>query len=386
MKNRSILIFIILINIFINTSCWNYKEINEKLIVAGVTVDYDDITKKVIISVEISKPELIGNRIEISSEVLQEKGDTVFEVVRSLISTAGMKLFWSHTKVIIFSENVLKHEEIFLSAIDFFSRDAECRDDIWILLSSEKNAYEIFKAKVDIERIVSYHLESIIKNEKNFSKFHATRLYELIDNLSIKGIEPTIPTVDTEKFEDKIIARIFGTSILKGTKKVGWLNGNESKTFLTIINKLNGGTINVNQKVRNEIIPIALEIFKNKTKIEPKFENDTITMIIDVKTTVNINEVGTEKDFINGENFKKLKSDGEKLIEKNIINLIKKVQRNYNSDIFGFGLIIEREMPDVWKELKPKWDYEFKNVKVIVNSELNIRGSALRSKTIKIGE
>lgn len=386
--NKKIIIFIIVIvlNLLINTGCWNYSEIDDKVIVSGAAVDYDKENEKLILTIEAVKPIMKGMQTEIQSEVLSMKGKNFFDAARNFVAVTGKKLFWSHAKVIIMSEDIINNEELFLSVLDFLSRDAETRDDLWLLLYKGKKAMRVWDTDVKVNNVTSFHLDDMMKNDKSYSKFIAIPLWEFIDNLAYEGINPTLPTVDVVDYQDKVICRTYGTAVFKGAKKIGWLNGSDSKTFLMIIDKLKGGTYVVNEKVSGEIVPIALEIFNNKTKIKPVQSGDTITMKIETKTTVNINDVGTEKDFIAEEGMKKLKKDGEKLIEKDILDLIKKVQKEYKSDIFGFGGIIEREMPSLWKEISSNWDQVFPNLKIDVNSELDIRGSALRSKTIKTGE
>lgn len=381
-----ILIFIILFSSFITSGCWNYKEINEKIIVAGVAIDYDEIKEKMILTVEIVKPTLIGKKTEINSEILQIEGENFFDAIRDFITISGNKLFWSHAKVIIFSDAIVKKEDMFLSALDLLSRDADTRDDMWVFLSKEEKAYKIWESQIKVQNIISFHIDDTMKNESGISKFRSVQLYELIDNLAYEGIQPTLPTIDIIDYEGKTISRVYGTAVFKGTKNVGWLNGEQSKFFLMVSDKLKGGTLVVEEKDGSKIIPIGLEIFDNKTKIKPIYKDGNITMKIDIKTTANINEIGTETDFINEKGLKKLKKSGDKLIEDEVENLIKFVQNEYSSDIFGFGSIIERELPKVWKDIKSNWNDEFKNLKISVNSDLNIRGSALRSKTIKLGE
>lgn len=386
--NKKIIIFIIVIviNLLVNTGCWNYSEIDDKIIVAGAAVDYDKENDKLILTIEAVKPIMKGMQTEIQAEILKMEGENFFDAARNFIAVTGKKIFWSHAKVIIMSEDIINNEELFLSVLDFLSRDAETRDDLWLFLYKGEKAMEVWDTDLKIQSITSFHLDDMMKNDKSYSKFKSIPLWEFIDNLAYEGINATLPTVDVVDYQGKVICRTYGTAVFKGPKKIGWLNGSDSKTFLMVIDKLKGGTLVVNEKVESEIVPIALEIFNNKTKIKPVQSGETITMKIETETTANINDVGTEEDFIAEEGMNKLKKDGEKLIEKSILDLIKKVQMEYKSDIFGFGGIIEREMPSLWKEISSNWDEVFPNLKIDVKSELIIRGSALRSKTIKTGE
>ena len=52
---------------------------------------------------------------------------------------------------------------------------------------------------------------------------------------------------------------------------------------------------------------------------------------------------------------------------------IKKVQEDYQSDIFGFGEVIHRANPKAWKQLESNWDQEFSTLEVSVKVDAKIR-------------
>jgi spore germination protein KC len=73
-----------------------------------------------------------------------------------------------------------------------------------------------------------------------------------------------------------------------------------------------------------------------------------------------------------------------KELQKNILSVIKKVQQDYHSDIFGFGEIIFENMPKTWTELDKDWEREFSDLEVVVNSTVIIESSAQNSRSIQI--
>jgi spore germination protein KC len=82
--------------------CWNYREIDELAMVAGVAVD-KCADGQYEITVEI--PEMMGDReSKTKSKVLSGQGRSMLDAVRNIISVSGKKLYWAHTKVIILSK------------------------------------------------------------------------------------------------------------------------------------------------------------------------------------------------------------------------------------------------------------------------------------------
>jgi len=383
---RYLLISIIIVALSIS-GCWNYSEINDKRIVAGAAVDYDKEKDMMELTVELVKPVMRQAQTLMERETFESLGGNLFNAIRNLISETGKKIFWSHAKVLILHEDLVKEKDKFLSVIDFIKRDAETRDDIMLLISREKTAKEILKTNVKVYDIISFHLEDMLQNYKSISKYRSVPLWKFVDELSSEGISATLPTVETGTYNKKDISQIYGTAVFKGAKIVGWLNGMETKGFLFAIDEIKGGTVVVDEvKVTKPPIDITLEIIRSLTKVKPLYRDEKLTMKVDIKTTVNINEIDGSVDFMDEKNLEAIEKSGENGIKKMVEHVIKKVQEEYKSDIFGFGAAISRDMPDLWKNIKSDWDNIFSKLDVEVNADLKIRGSALRSKTIKIGD
>lgn len=378
---KYMLCFLILLIVSTLVGCWNYGEINDFSIAVGTGVDYDKKRDKMILTTEVIYPMVSNGETKLEPEIIKSEGQNFFDAIRNMIQTTGKKVFWAHAKVFVISEEVAKNEKVLISIIDMIKRDENFRDDIFIMFFKGKNAGNVFKSDALVQDIITFQIDDIIKNKKGVEKYYPIQLWEFVDNLASDGIAATLPTVSVSKYKDKKVVEVYGTEVFKGIKPIGWLNGEETKAFLFIIDKLEGGTL----VVEIEGTKIALEIFKNKTSVEPIYENGKLTMNIHTKTVVNINELETQIDFTSEKGRGLIKKEAEALIENKIKKIIYKVQKEYGSDIFGFGNMVEREYPKLWRENKEKWDEIFKDLDIQVKSEIEIRGSALRSKPIKVG-
>ncbi|MBF8984067.1 Ger(x)C family spore germination protein [Lutibacter sp. B2] len=375
-----ILVFIIFINSVFITGCWNYREIEQMAIVSGLAIDKKG--DKYEITVEVINPES-GQGLKMNPNMYTAEGNTIFDAVRNMITTVGKKLYWSHAKVIVVSENVAK--EGVLSVLDFITRDGETRSNIWLLVSKEKTAKEVLRGKSEVDESLAFHIEDMLNIEQSISKYHGVELWNFINDLSNEGIAPTLPIVRKFKTYEEIVPKVFGTAVFKKDKMVGSLTGQETKKMLMIKDQLKGGLIVV-RNIGEEGINVSLEVLKSKTKVKSEVIDHDIVMNIQVKMDVEIGEIAGDEDFISKKGREKLKKEAEGFIKKDIEYVIKKVQREYQSDIFGFGSIIQREMPDLWKKIKQDWTEIFSNLETKVSVEVNIKGSALTSKPIKIGD
>ncbi|MCT4605162.1 MAG: Ger(x)C family spore germination protein [Marinisporobacter sp.] len=379
---KKILLAMLLFWVSIFSGCWNYSEINDFSIAVGTGVDYDKKRDKLLLTTEVVYPMVTNGETKLEAQIIKSEGQNFFDAIRNIIQITGKKVFWAHAKVFVIGEEVAKNKKALITLLDMIKRDENFRDDIYIMLSKEKSAGDIFETDVLVQDIVTFQMNDIIKNKKGVEKYYPVQLWKFVDDLASEGISPTLPTVRATEFKNKKVLEVYGTEVFKGIRPVGWLNGEETKTFLMIIDELEGSLLNIEKKDQK----IGLEIFKNKTKVDPIYENEKITMKMDVRTVLNISELESETDFISEKGRNLVKKEVESVIEKRIKTLIEKVQNQYASDIFGFGNYVERKYPEYWKIHKQNWNEIFKNLNIEVKSEVNIRGSALRSKPVKVGD
>lgn len=375
MKNLKITLLIITIfsSIFF-PGCWNYREIDKLSIVTGVAIDRTT-DNQYKITVELAQTSG-GKEAKTKSKLVTMEGKTFFDAVRNGISVSGEKLYWGHSKVIIASKEVAN--EGVSKILDWYTRDSETREDVYILISEESTAKEILETGSGSEEILSMMLGEVINNENNLSKAAKTDIikYE-IENMH-KDTSSIIPTVYLFKLNGKITPRISGAAIIKDDKLAGILDGEETKDLLFIRDEIKGGVLV--EEFRTT--PVTLEIFKNKTKLKPQVDGMNIKMEVNVETTVALDEVQGYENFIDEDGIKELEQRTKDTLKSRMEVLIKKVQEEYDADIFGFGIRILENYPKVWKNVGGNWEEIFKDIKVNVNTKVHIKNSGVTSKTI----
>jgi len=357
--------------------CWNYKEIDSLAIVAGIAIDKDMNTKEYKVTAEIITTQMQGVSSVISSELFTSQGDTIFQAMRSMIEKTGIRLYWSGTKVVIINEAIAS--EGIIPVIDWISRDSDVRPDIWLLISKGDNAEDILKHKVKLNEVTSFHLDDAMTSGKIISGFKDSRLSAFIDEINLKGNSSAIATVKNEPNDGTISPRLSGSAIFKLDKMVGYLDDRETLYMQMIKNKIQEGLI-VLKNVSGSNSNVTLEIFQNRTKLTPTYNNGAVSMIIDIYPVVAIDELQGNKDFMKEENLKILQSEAEKEIEVRVQSVINKLQKTYNCDVLGFEETFNKKFPKASKNLKKEGKDIFANLKTEVNVHLQIKGSG---KTIK---
>jgi spore germination protein KC len=178
----------------------------------------------------------------------------------------------------------------------------------------------------------------------------------------------------------------MGTAIIKNDRFAGFINGEEAKSLYFIRDEINSGVL-VEEILKNDDLNlISLEIFKSKTNVTPIVENNDIKFNIDIETSVAIDEINGRGSFFSEKAVKELEQYAETSLTAQIEAFIKKIQSDYDADIFGFASKLWENQPQTYNTVINNWDELFKNIQVYVHSRIIIENSALKEDGDETGE
>jgi spore germination protein KC len=379
MLKKVILAVVSLIFLISVTGCWNYSEVEEIAIVAGVAIDKGESEGDLAVTVEIVDTKEGPKSSQAGFKVLTLSGQTIFDVVRGMISITGEKLFWSHSKAIVISEELAR--EGVIKVIDWYNRDTETRSDVYIFVSKEKTAQEVISLSSLTDSILAYELAQQMRTEKNTSTAPVVEIFDFVDKLETSGeyaIAPLIYIHEQNKIKN---ARVSGTAIFNKDKMVGTISGEETKFMLFARDEIQGGVLPLNDKKGKPAF--SLEILSNRTKVKPVWNDGKLQMQINTVTQVGLDEVMAPKEFNDIDSKKVLEERAGKELQQQILSVIHRVQKDYHADIFGFGELMHERMPEDWKKIKQNWGQEFTQLDVVVNSKVMIKISGQTSRSIQ---
>ncbi|MGJ0846968.1 spore germination protein KC [Tissierella praeacuta DSM 18095] len=382
MNKPFIFISILILMAILLTGCWNYREIDKLALVSGLAVDKNGLNKGYEVTAEIVSISTSSTKEpNFHSTKIQSKGESIFDCMRNMINVSAKQLFWSHAAILIVSEDVAK--ESILPVLDWITRDSEPRLTLYVLVSKEKTAKEILNSKSLSTEIRSFEIEDMIISNKRLSKVPNIQVYQLLNDVSTAGIYPVLPTAELVYNGNKETMALSGGAILNNDKLVDYMDFEDVNNYLFIRDQIKGGIINTTLINNGSIDNIALEIFKNKTKINPIISNEEISMNIKITTEVSIAESSASINALNKMDIEKLEIVAEKTLKDNILKTIARAQNDFELDIFGFGNLVKEKMPHVWKDIENNWDEIFKGLKINLDVDINVRGSGHLLRSVK---
>jgi spore germination protein KC len=399
---RVILVAICLALMGITTGCWNRREVETLGFVTLIGLDIVE-TGEFEITVHIIKPLAfpVGGDGGGSSEKpfwsLTITDDTVFGAFRKALEQSPRRLYFAHNRIILLGEELARMgiEEV----IDVFDRDPEPRRTTTILVAKGLKAREVMEAEFALERTPSEGIMFLLTANKNgTSSVVDVSLNDLLVTLEEEGVEPVVGAIGVvsesagDQDEGKLLREsitkspiLQGGAVFKNDKLVGWLDPLETRGFLWVRDKVRSGIINIKQPGVEDAF-IALEIMRAGSEVKADLEYGKPKITIDVTVQADLGEVHRFVSIL--EDYEMLgitQHAMEQAVKHEIEMALNKTQKECNSDIFGFGMLIWRHHPKEWlSRYRESWDEEFPNLDVTVNVKGTLLRGGLTTRSTKI--
>lgn len=375
------LFLIIILTISTLTGCWSKKELNELAIAVGLGID--KAKDGYIVSIQVVNPGELTKSRSGRSEVItwKMKGETVFEALRKLTTISPRKVYMAHLLQVVFGEEMAK--DGIAKTLEFLARDHEIRPDFFIAIAKGETAYDTLRVQTSLEKLPSNTLYHTLENsEKNWAVTKSVKLDELYSSMVNKGKQPVLTGIkiqgenetgrefsNVEKISQDTMLRIGEIGVFKNDKLVGWLTAEESKGFNYITDNVKSSITTIPCREGK----IAIETIQSKTNTIASMEKGKPKIDIFVTTEGNIGEVLCDIDLMEEKTIKNIEGKYKKNIKRVMKQVLRRVQTDFHSDIFGFGDNFHRSYPKVWRSLEPNWDQVLENVPVTLHVEAKIR-------------
>lgn len=368
------------------TGCWSRIELNEFSLASGVFID--KLGEQFEVSVQILDPNQLSRKSGGAGGaapifILTEKGESISEAFRRMSSTNPRRVYLGHIRVLIFSEQTAR--EGIKEVLDFFRRYYEVRPDFAIVVSKGSKAEEALALLTPLDKVSASEIyNSLESSEKLYSPVKLVRLDELVSTLSSKGKEAVLTALEvtgdaeagkkmdhlkesTAPFRTKLLR----LAVFKEDKLIGWLTENEGKVlnYLTKNVKLSAFVMGCPNGIGN----MTYNVDKAKSKIKGSMKADIPQIDISMRIELNISEVNCQLDLESSQTIPELQRSVSADMEKLFISAIDDVKRKYKADIFGFGEVIHRSEPKIWKEIEDNWDEYYSKLQVQVNVDTMVR-------------
>ncbi|QHE52432.1 Ger(x)C family spore germination protein [Pontibacillus sp. HMF3514] len=366
------------------TGCWSKKELDNLAIVTGIGIDKAEegyeVTVQIINPAEVAAKQLT-TRTAVST--YSASGVSLFDAIRNLIEVTPRKVYMSHTRIVIFSEELAKTG--ISDNIDFLVRDHELRTDFYLAIAKGFSAKQMLNILTPLEKIPASKMYATIESsERYLAQTRTVKIQKFTSDLLLEGQQPFLTGIyiqgntdignsigNVEKIDSPAKILVDHIGAMKGDQLIGWLDHKESKGFNYLTGKVKNST---------EMIPCnedskytSFEIISTDKKIKGKLKDGKPTFTVDIKAQANIAQSDCDMKLSNPKTLKKLENDLNKEITNTANLTIEAIQKDLQSDIVGFGELLHRTQNKDWVKIKGQWDDLFPEADIKVNVQSKIK-------------
>ncbi|WP_199425935.1 Ger(x)C family spore germination protein [Thermaerobacillus caldiproteolyticus] len=372
-------ILFVSVHLILLSGCWDRTEVNDLALIVGLGIDQKK-DGKIMLTAELIVPQAVGgggqmmgggggSGVSGQTVVRSGTGTTVADAISNLQEKLSRRVFWGHTKVVVFGEKAAKAG--IRQHLDFLSRNPQIRLRSNVLVS-KGTAKSVLELLPPIEQSSAEVLRELSESQL-LLRVTIKEAMQMLSSDADAAALPMVKILPPEKGKKDLqtIAFIQRTAIFKKDKMIGDIDDKLTRGVLWLRNEIKRANVTVTLK--GEKGNITATLIRAHTEFIPKYEKGKWKMIVKVTAEDDIILNGTKLDLLNPKYTKMIEKELENETNKRIRAALKTVQKEMKADIFDFADIFHRKYPREWNQVKNRWEQIFPTVEVIVETKAYVR-------------
>jgi len=382
MKGRLACSLFLLVACLVLAGCWDYIEIESLAFVFGLGVD--QVEPDFVVVLEMVKTSGGGQQPQVEPKVLATKGQSVSSAGSALSNPAGQRAFWSHAYVFLMSEQVARQGIV--PAMEYLARSRHIRSTVWVFITKDCTVEEVFKSRPPVANSVSEHLNAIVLMQQAIAGFIPLQVWQLGHEFAAEGISAVLPTVKLVHESGDLVPIVEGTAVFKGDRMVGWLDGQESDLLCLLKGVAQRAFYVIETKVgEHGYFPITYELVGNQVQMKPVIRGGRAAISLTLTMQFGVEEVGRAPIvFRDEEMVKSVEAQLATAFTRRIREFLGKIQGEYNADILGFGQLLKRKHPQVWRSLREDWDLYYRHLEVELDVQCKVVLTGVSAEPVRV--
>lgn len=394
MKKMILILLIMSMLLPMLSACWNQKELTELAFIMAMGVDKGkhkkyDISFQIVIPGNVSSGQGGGGGQGLPIAVYRSSGDTITEAAREATKKVSRRLYYAHTNLVAVSEEIAK--DGLLDVLDALDRDPEFRTTTQLIITRGNSAEMLVSSLTILDKLPVNKITKEIKaTEMMLGENMSGNIDDFLNGLLSNGREPIANGYKVMGIKSKVrkaenlqtttpdaFLEADGIGVFKKGKLIGWMNHQNARGVIWILNKVKSTDIIVDWNGKKKAITMAT--IRSKTKVSVHFKKGEPIIDLAIKDEGWISEANTTIDLTNPIEIEKIDKLLEKEIKRQIVASIKTAQK-MKSDVFGFGERVHRADPKYWNKIKENWGEKFSDIEVNVVVDSYVRREGIRTK------
>lgn len=379
MPKNKLLIGIIILIFLLLPGCWDRREVDLITFPLALGIDKNPAGAGYKIYAQISETKTSGQggTMQIEYKVLESEGNTVTEAFVNMAAQVQQNISWQHVKAVVVSEQLARSG--LKEAYEALGRSEAIRLNIFALIT-ESNIKEMLMVLPTAQISLSTPLQGVEIIKQRTSEVAAISLRDFFRQMFTLGSNPVQGKVELVSQGKSKDLKFAGCAAFKKDKMVGWLDTQQTFAWTEISDKVGNSTI-VTPCPGDSDKKLSFFPLVSTSYITSVISDDQIKIKVKIKLEANLSEESCPIS-INPETIKQMEKAVNQVEKKIVTETITKAQKEFQSDIFGFGEKVRRQDRQYWQKHKNEWDHIFVDLPVEVSIESKIRRSGKSSESI----
>lgn len=338
-------VFICVVSMLSFTGCKSNKQLNERLIIQGVGIDYTDNQYNVTL---MCMDTVQGDEQAPAHTILSATGDTVLDGVTNAISKKGQEPLYSHNLFILLGDAIAKNDAI--TPLNFFVEYYETRPTVYVFVG-DTSANAILTAKTATPQGIA----NLAQTQYTSGRTITAQLYKFIEDSMSKTQSP-VTTQLTAKNDE---VQVSGTVVFKDKRLAVTLDNEESLGVLLATGKGDLSTAVVELEGQSQSFTLS----NVKSSIEVSSTDDQLIYTVNVTGKADLYEGRIGGGAGKGEVDNKIRW----LIQKAVTRTV----NQYKTDVLSMGKLLRQKNYEFYNNITD-WDKLLKNSRANVVVDISV--------------
>jgi len=393
------------------TGCWSAHDPRDLTLAASFGVDTAE-AGNLLLAVELVNPRVAGGTLGGAGEprnptrVLYSVAQSVFLAQRDLDQNIGKAIFPAEASVALVGRKLA--EAGATPMLDYLTREHQLRRTISLVLA-DGDVPQIL-ATPTIRDTASAEIDGLLQNGRVTGYTSGVSVNMFLADLSLPGKEPFLPVVSlvelpqaesaaktpsapgagagsssqtrgtqqgsAQQTQQKPKVMSMNTvACFKHDKLVGILTPSETRGLLFLQNSVITTLVSVPAPPGGGYT--VVEVTRSRSSIKPRISPDgSVSYEIKLEVSAEVADVPSLAETVGPlARVRELEQQVASAIEGEVSACITRMQKDFDTDCVGFGLMIYRMKPALWSQLANQWDDVFRNVPYSVAAQVRIRST-----------
>ncbi|MCL4464284.1 MAG: Ger(x)C family spore germination protein [Firmicutes bacterium] len=407
MKRRNyILAALLACSLIFTSGCWDQVEIEDLAIVRAIAIDYlPGRRAPYLVTLAIKRPAAMGQQegggggeqVVFYAGV----GASIALAIEQAATHIPRRIFLTHNDLVIVGEQLAKHG--LLPVLDFVVRNPDMRLSAFLLIA-KGTGQELLHTAERLEGSITEEIHGLIDQAEDAAETQPVPIFRFLRKITTPGEEAYTVVIQASPLpKDKLPAAngegaqagegggnggggakqekslaLAGMAVFRSDRLAGILNHSEARGKLWLAGMTTRGIMAVDDPVHPEET-VTLSLTRSQTKITPSVQAGRISFRVEVEAEGDLISQSSQADLSTAEMIEKLNSAKAGAIKVEMEKALQKM-RQLETDVVGFGAILKRREPKIFREVADRWPEIFVEVPVEILVKANIRRTGLQAK------